>query len=212
MKKRIVSLVLALTFVLASVLSTNAASSTTNGLAKTPTNITLKDISRLAEKATAVTGQQARIVNATRYGNSSTTWIVRLAFGNGNDESACNCAGDFVLTTYPYQWDAVELKAKGLPFSSYEEGTAMFGPCWYYFGVFDDKTHQSCGYVVAERINRWPNWTDLRFDNGPLVTTATGAVDQIGNRGNRGTTARGMHYSGAYTEESSEAFIEKHIN
>lgn len=191
MKKRIISLVLALTFVFATVLSTNAATFSQGAAVgtvttKNPTSISYKDISRLAELATTVRGKQAKIVNATRYNGSNTTWVARLNFGDGGDQ----CAADFVLTVIPYSWDSVKLSVTSLPFSNVEEGTAKFGPCWYYFGLFDDATHQSCGFAIAERIKRWPNWDDLTFS---------------------GVTYRGVSYTGSYTEGCDSAFIEKHI-
>ena len=204
MKKRIISLVLALTFVFASVLTTNAASFSQGATlgtitTKTPVAISYKDISRLAEIATNVRGKQARIVNATKYNGSNTTWIVRLNFGDDGNQ----CAGDFVVNVYPYSWDLATQRVAALPFEGEADkgGTAKFGPCWYYFGLFDDVSHQICGFAVAERINRWPNWDDQRFDSA------------IANQGTQfpGTTFRGVRYTGAYPEISSLSFVEDHI-
>ena len=191
MKKRVISLVLALTFVFASVFASNAATSNQGATVgsittKNPTAISYKDISRLAELATTVRGKQAKIVNATKYNGSNTTWIVRLNFGDGGDQ----CAADFVITCLPYSWDSVKLQPTSLPFGNVEEGTAMYGPCWYYFGLFDDVNHNSCGFAIAERIKRWPDWDDLTFS---------------------GVTYRGVGYSGSYLEANDQAFIEKHI-
>lgn len=191
MKKRIISLVLALTFVFASVLSTNAASFSQGATVgtvttKNPTSISYKDISRLADIATNVRGKQARIVNATRYNGSNTVWVVRLNFGEAGDQ----CAADFIVNVYPYSWDSKTQSVTSLPFANAEEGTAKFGPCWYYFGLFDDVTHQSCGFALAERIKRWPNWTDASFS---------------------GITYRGVGYTGSYAEGCDVAFMEKHI-
>lgn len=191
MKKRIVSLVLALTFVFASVFTANAATfsqGTTYGTitTKNPTSMSYKDVGRLAEIASSVRGKTARVVNATRYNGSNNTWIARLQF-----DGADQCAADFVLTTFPYSWDSATETVTSLPFKNVEEGTAMYGPCWYYFGLFDDATHQSCGFALAERIKRWPSWTDMTFS---------------------GQTSRGVHYTGAYTAPSDNAFIEAHIN
>lgn len=190
--KKIISLVLALTFVCATVITTNAATfsqgATVGSITtKNPTSISYKDVSRLAEVATNVRGKQARVVNATKYNGSNTTWIVRLNFGEGGDQ----CAADFVLNVYPYSWDSKTQSVTSLPFASLEDGAAKYGPCWYYFGLFDDATHQSCGFAVAERIKRWPNWTDNTFS---------------------GVTYRGIGYTGSYAEGCDNAFIEKHIN
>lgn len=193
MKKRIVSLVLALSFVFASVVTTNAAQYDVPGrvvgtvTTKTPTAISYKDVNRLAEVATTVRGKQARVVNATRYNGNNVVWIARLHFGEGGDQ----CAADFVLTTIPYSWDKATERVTSLPFKDVAEGTNIYGPCWYYFGLFDDATNQSCGFAIAERIKRWPDFNDLTFS---------------------GVTSRGVAYTGSYTSASSESFIEDHIN
>lgn len=184
MKKRIISLVLALSFVFASVMSANAASFSQNGAAKTPTAITYKDITRLQDLASSTRGKQAKIVNAVRYNGSNTTWVVRLNFGEAGDQ----CAADFVITTYPYGRNPKTQEINTLPFGNVEEGTAYFGPCWYFFGVFDDVTHNSCGFCVAERIKRWPDWKDLSFS---------------------GVTARGVGYTGSYPQTCDE-FVADH--
>ena len=191
MKKRIISLVLAMSFVFASVLSTNAASFSQSGNAKTPTALTYKDVSRLVDVATHVRGKQHRIVNATKYNGSDTIWVVRLVSGSGMEQKQ----EDYVLNVYPYGRDPETQEVNTLPFKNVEEGTKKFGPAWFYFGVFDDVSHNSCGFVVAERIKRWPNWDDLSF-SGP----------QPGN------FSRGIYYTGSYKQESSDSFMEKHIN
>ena len=190
--KKITSLFLVIIMIIVQAVSVSAASyssgyQTGTITTKTPTNITYSDISRLAEIATQQNSKQAIIVNATRYNGSSTTWIVRLAFGG----SEYTNAADYVLNVLPYSWDANTNTVVSLPFKSIEEGTTMYGSSWYYFGVFDDINHNICGFVVAERINRWPAWNDLKFS---------------------GVNKRGIGYTGSYTEPCSDSFIESHIN
>lgn len=191
MKKRIVSLVLACTFVFASAFAANAATyvdGPTVGtvVTKNPTSMSYKDLERLTVIASNVRGKQAKIVNATRYNGSNTTWIVRLFFAQGDQ-----CAADFVVNVLPYSWDTQRQVVTSLPFKDAEEGTAMYGPCWYYFGLFDDATHQSCGFALAERIKRWPGTYDLTFS---------------------GFTHRGVGYTGSYPTASEDDFMEKRIN
>ena len=67
----------------------------------------------------------------------------------------------------------------------------MYGPSWYYFGLFDDVTHNICGFAIAERLRRWPAWDDMTFS---------------------GVTKRNIGYSGTYTENPRYSFIEEHTN
>lgn len=184
--KRIVSLVLAASFVFASVFSVSAASYVQNGTVKTTTFISYKDLNRLTEVATTEKGKQCRIVNAQKYNGSDTTWIVRLSFAG---ETA-----DYAITCFPYGRDPKTQEITTLPFKSKEEGNAWAcngqKTSWFYFGLFDDVMHNSCGFGIAERIKRWPEWNDLNFS---------------------GKTTRGVYYTGSYAEGSSEAFIENHI-
>lgn len=185
--KKVISLVLAMSFVFASVFAANAASFSQSGATKTPTAISYRDINRLAEIATTVRGKQARVVNAIKYNGNATNWIVRLSFGDTGDQ----CAADFAITCYPYSRDPKTQMITSLPFVTVEEGTAIYGPCWYYFGLFDDVMHNSCGFAVCERIKRWPDWKDLSFS---------------------GKTNRGVLYTGSYAEGNDVAFIENHNN
>lgn len=190
-KKFLVGLSLSITMVLLTVMSANAASFTGgsivgNVLTKTPTAISYADIARLAEVATEANGKQASIVNATKYNGSNTTWIVRLCYGNTYENAA-----DYVLTVIPYSWDTVAGKVVSLPFANMEEGRAMYGPSWYYFGLFDDVTHNICGFAIAERLRRWPAWDDMTFS---------------------GVTKRNIGYSGTYNEHPRYSFIEEHTN
>lgn len=194
MKKKIISLVLALTFVLSSVFSANAASYITDGQKKIPTELTLKDLDRLSKVMSTVRGKTAYIVNAKRYNDNGTTWIVRMSFGEEGDQ----CAGDFVVNCYPYARDPKTQEINTLPFKTVEEGTKMFGPCWYFFGLFDDLHHNSCGFAVAERIKRWPSWRDYSFSK-----------DEMEGQ-NSGRTYRGVVYSGSYTEEMDVNFVANH--
>lgn len=190
-KKFLIGLSLSMTMVLLTAMSANAATYTGgnvvgNVLTKTPTAISYADIARLAEVATETNGKQASIVNATKYNGSNTTWIVRLCYGNTYENAA-----DYVLTVIPYSWDTVAGKVVSLPFANLEEGKAMYGSSWYYFGLFDDVTHNICGFAIAERLRRWPAWDDMTFS---------------------GITKRNISYSGTYSENPRYSFIEEHTN
>lgn len=189
-KKIIIGILLSVNLVIITISNSFAATfiggnTVNNVLTKTPTYVTLDDIARLAEIATEVNGKQASIVNAVRYNNSNTTWIVRLCFGNSYENAA-----DYVLTVLPYSWDIGASKVVSLPFKSTEEGREIYGSSWYYFGLFDDVSHNICGFAIAERLRRWPAWADKTYS---------------------GTTKRGVEYSGIYTSDPSYSFIEDYV-
>lgn len=219
--KKIISLVLVASFVCASIFSVNAASSSISGATKTPVSLSYIDFRRLVEDqkgpnntvlgnvatkfkmdptGKAKLGKQATILNAVRYNGSATNWIIRIGFENGTNESGekvFNNVGDYAITVYPYARDPKTDEITTLPFRNDDEANAYFARAndvnrsWFYFGLFDDVDHNSCGFAVAERIKRWADWKDLSFS---------------------GTTGRGVHYAGSYTEGSSPNFLNEHIN
>lgn len=186
MKKSIVSLSLALVMVLATAFGTFAATGTNSAAGRIPTSITLKDLTRITEIANSVRGKSCKIVNAKQLG--STEWVVRLSFGDEGDQ----CAADFLISVLPYAYNEQIRKVTSLPFNpdDISTGTAIYGPCWYYFGVFDDVNHNICGFALAERIKRWPDWNDLTFN---------------------GVSYRGRGVTGRYNLPCSEAFAEQNL-
>ncbi len=188
-RKALLSAILVNTLVLG--FSANAATFTggnvvNNVITKVPTSITYEDLTRLESVATDATGKQAYIVNATKYNGSDSTWIVRLAFGNGTYENGA----DYVITLLPYSSDVNTQQVVSLPFKDIAEGTEIYGTSWFYFGLFDNDTHNICGYGLAERIKRWPRWDDLSFT---------------------GTSKRKNTYTGSYTEVCNSMFLADHI-
>lgn len=136
-----------------------AASYTKVGDIKTPVSIELKDFERLFDVAKDVQKCDVVMTNAQKI--DSTTWVVRLQYDRNHDKTA-----DYIITTIPYAWDNVNNKVTSLPFKDVDEGTEMYGPNWYYFGLFDKVDHNICGFGLAKRIKRWPSWEDLSFGTG----------------------------------------------
>lgn len=189
MKKRILTL-LAIVLIFTSFVNSYGAAyveSQNNGtIVKTPTSFSYKDIIKIEEIATVANGKQVKVVNAIKYNNDNNVWIARLKFGTDeNSEYA-----DFLLTTLPYTKNIETNKVVSLPFNTVEEGCKLYGAKWYYFGILDDKTHNTCGYIVAQRIKRWSKPYDLTFT---------------------GKTKAGVIYTGAYTEDSNDEFLKLHI-
>lgn len=161
--------------------SANAGITTT----KTPTGFSYKDLIRLEEVATAANEKQVKVVNATKFNGNDNIWIARLKFGiDENTEYA-----DFLLTTLPYTKELGTNKIISLPFKTLEEGCNLYGAKWYYYGILDDKDHNICGYIIAQRIKRFSKWDNLDYT---------------------GKTKDGTVYIGSYNEECNEEFIKLH--
>ena len=161
--------------------SANAGITTT----KTPTGFSYKDLIRLEEVATAANEKQVKVVNATKFNGNDNIWIARLKFGiDENTEYA-----DFLLTTLPYTKELGTNKIISLPFKTLEEGCNLYGAKWYYYGILDDKDHNICGYIIAQRIKRFSKWDNLDYT---------------------GKTKDGTAYIGSYNEECNEEFIKLH--
>ena len=154
-------------------------------ITKTPTSFSYKDIIRLEEVATVANEKQVKVVNAVKYNGNDAIWIARLKFGiDENAEYA-----DFILKTLPYTRELGTNKITSLPFTTLQDGIDLYGAKWYYYGILDDKTHNICGYIVAQRIKRWSKVYDLEYT---------------------GKAKDGTIYTGAYTEECNDEFLKLH--
>lgn len=150
---------------------------------KTPTSISYSDLSRFTIIASKSTGKQAKILNATKVNGSNTTWAMRICYDKYEN------AADYIVNVLPYSIDTSTGKVLSLPFSTVEEGTKLYGKSWFYFVVYDNVDKEICGYAIAERIRRFPNFNDNTF---------------------AGRTVRNIEYSGFYEEPSSYTFMEEH--
>ena len=184
--KKIVCLILASVMSLSILISSNAGSFTPQGYTRVPTSISYKDISHLADVVADVRGKETIIVNATSYQGKPTTWIARIGVATESGEYEYD---DYAITTCPYGLDPNTNTVNTLPFSSIDEGRAMYGTSWYYFGIFDDLTNSICGFGIAERIKRWSEYSDLSYT---------------------GSCARGIAYTGLFPEACSVTFIQEH--
>ncbi len=124
MKKRIMSLCIALALVFVTAFSSVAAS---RGV------IELSDFRRFQELVSETRGKNAKIVNYEHLANGE--WMVRLKVRDDNDKGD-QCEGDFRIS---YSATAPD------KFSPYNNL-----PCWYWFGLFDN-TNNICGYAIAVR-------------------------------------------------------------
>lgn len=186
LSKTIITFVMVLGIITNSFAATYVDSIQNNTRVKNPTGFSYKDLIRLEEIAASTSGKQVKVVNAVKYNNNKNIWIVRLKYGIGDEVEYA----DFVLTTLAYAKDSNSDTIISLPFKTIEEGCEIYGPKWYYYGIYDDTNHNSCGFIVAERIKRWSKWSDLNFT---------------------GKNKKGINYYGNYNEECSENFLEEHI-
>lgn len=133
MKKKVLSLVLALALVVVTAFSSVAA--TRQG------SIDLADLRRLQETVAKARGCNAKVINYQKVGPGE--WMVKLDVRTNNDvttsdgkviKAADQCCGDF----------RVKFSA-----TAPAQGTNL-GKCWYWFGLFDN-TNNICGYAIAVR-------------------------------------------------------------
>lgn len=164
MKKRKLGLIVIFIFIFMNIFSISAAPAP---------SLSIVNINRLAGVITKIRGKQTILINAANCGTPD-KWVARV-YSDIN-----NRIEDFALTTY---------EKNGLPFSSVEEGNAIFGPGWFYYGIYDSANSNVFGYVVAEKINNYPKWEDLSFS---------------------GKTNRGVRFEGSYTENNDKDFITNH--
>lgn len=187
--KKLIKTIITFLIILGTITNTFAATYIDNTQnetqSKNPTGFSYKDIMKLEEIATIANEKQVKVVNATKYNNDDAVWIVRLKFGT--DESTEYA--DFLLTTLPYIKDMNTNKVS-LPFNTIAEGCGLYGPKWYYYGILDDKNHDICGYIVAQRIKRWSKWSDLEYT---------------------GIAKNGTIYAGFYNEECNDEFLRLHV-
>jgi hypothetical protein len=136
-------------------------------------------------------GNKIRFVNGTRL--SDTEFVIRVDCDiQDTDKSAPQSfRGDYYVSVLPYKEREAGLDAQGkmrteavnVPdeFGDLYNNT-MFGPAWFFCMLFDEAQpvgkRDIIGYLVAQRITRWPDWNDLRFYYGetPLRKVVDGVV------------------------------------
>ena len=211
MKKSILGLCLTLVMVMSTAFGSFAGqwAPTATG-AKRLTRVSLADINRIVEVTDKVRGQnvpegyksiknadsgnKSRIINAQRLSN--TEWVIRLSYEDGDQ-----CESDFYVSALDYSYDRESGKITSLPFDerNIQTGTELYGPCWYYVGVFaDNDPNTVCGILLFQRINerRWPLRTDLSYS------------------GSTGKLEKGTYHTvtGSYTQPCSDTFVEANLN
>lgn len=175
----------------------------------------LKDINRIIttviptmkEMNMLVKNLPAKIINAKRL--DATHFVIRMEFGErGKDDTICE---DFFITPASYTRDETDKADIQYYIGSDKVYTAnemvkLYGPSCFYFGVFDDNTHDICGFGIAERIKRWPEWSDLSykpdefcFKDSNIFSRFTSFANSIGD-------------NFTYNEKSSQSFVEEHPN
>lgn len=187
--KRMISFAATLAMMISFAFGANAAiyvGGNTNGavMTKTPTAIAYGDLARFTIVASKAMGKEAKILNATRVNGSNTTWAMRICYDNYEN------AADYIVSVLPYSIDVSTGKVLSLPFNTVEEGTKLYGKSWFYFVLYGNEDKSICGYAVAERIRRFPKFSDNTFS---------------------GKTKRNIEYSGIYEEPTSYTFMEEHL-
>lgn len=147
MNKRVISLFLAVAFVIVSTFGSIAASRTGA--------MTSADLLRFQRLVTNVRGKTANVINYQLNGDG--TYNVRLRVRD-SEGKADQCEGDYVVSWFGAQ----------APDKNYSQG-----PCWYWFGVLGDvgtpDQSKLVGYGLA--VRRFHALAATNALNQPLVFT-----------------------------------------
>jgi hypothetical protein len=136
-------------------------------------------------------GNKIRFVNGTRL--SDTEFVIRVDCDiQDTDKTAPQSfRGDYYVSAIPYrEREIVDENGKVIkttPVNVPDEfgdlyNNKMYGPAWFFCMLFDETQpigkRDIIGYLVAQRITRWPDWNDNRFYYGeaPLRKLVDGVV------------------------------------
>ena len=141
-------------------------------------------------------GKKIRFVNGLRL--SDTEFVIRVDcdIQDSDAKASQSFRGDYFVSVLPYREREAGLDSEGkmrveavnVPgeFGDLYNNN-MFGPAWFFCMLFDETQPEGkqdiIGYLVAQRITRWPDWNDLRFYYGetPLRKVRDGVVVNVPN-------------------------------
>lgn len=136
-------------------------------------------------------GNKIRFVNGVRL--SDTEFVIRVDcdIQDSDAKAPQSFRGDYYVSVLPYREREAGLDAEGKMRTEAVNvpdefgdlyNNKMFGPAWFFCMLFDETQplgkRDIIGYLVAQRITRWPDWNDLRFYYGetPLRKVVDGVV------------------------------------
>lgn len=141
-------------------------------------------------------GRKIRFVNGVRL--SDTEFVIRVDcdIQDTDPKAAQTFRGDYYVSVLPYREREAGLDAEGKMRTEAVNvpdefgdlyNNKMFGPAWFFCMLFDETQPSGkrdiIGYLVAQRISRWPDFNDLRFYYGetPLRKERDGVVVNVPN-------------------------------
>ena len=141
-------------------------------------------------------GKKIRFVNGIRL--SDTEFVIRVDcdIQDTDPKASQTFRGDYYVSVLPYREREAGVDAEGKMRTEAVNvpdefgdlyNNNMFGPAWFFCMLFDETQPSGkrdiIGYLVAQRITRWPDWNDLRFYYGetPLRKLRDGVVVDVPN-------------------------------
>lgn len=141
-------------------------------------------------------GRKIRFVNGLRL--SDTEFVIRVDcdIQDTDPKAPQSFRGDYYVSVLPYREREAGVDAEGKMRTEAVNvpdefgdlyNNNMFGPAWFFCMLFDETQPSGkrdiIGYLVAQRISRWPDWNDLRFYYGetPLRKLRDGVVVDVPN-------------------------------
>ena len=121
-------------------------------------------------------GKKIRFVNGIRL--SDTEFVIRVdcSIQDTDEKAPQSFRGDYFVSVIPYREKETGRDANGKLMTEAinvpdEFGdmynNKKFGPAWFFCMLFDETQpvgkQDIVGYLVAQRITRWPDWSDLRY-------------------------------------------------
>ncbi len=141
-------------------------------------------------------GKKIRFVNGVRL--SDTEFVIRVDCDIQDTDAKApqTFRGDYYVSVLPYREREAGVDAQGKVRTEAVNvpdefgdmyNNKKFGPAWFFCMLFDETQPSGkrdiIGYLVAQRITRWPDWNDLRFYYGetPLRKLRDGVVVDVPN-------------------------------
>ena len=136
-------------------------------------------------------GKKIRFVNGIRL--SETEFVIRVDCDvqDTDPKAPQSFRGDYYVSVLPYREKETGRDLNGRLMTEAVNvpdefgdiyNNKKFGPAWFFCMLFDETQpvgkQDIIGYLVAQRITRWPDWNDNRFYYGetPLVKKVDGVL------------------------------------
>ena len=169
-------------------------------------------------------GNKIRFVNGVRL--SDTEFVIRVDcdIQDSDAKAPQSFRGDYYVSVLPYREREAGVDAEGKLRTEAVNvpdefgdlyNNKMFGPAWFFCMLFDETQplgkRDIIGYLVAQRITRWPDWDDLRFYYGETPLRKLNENGVVVNKPNPTQIAResATVYAVKHTQHDGATWFDK---